>query len=364
MLNTELRPLGAGELLDRAVTIFVRHFVPIVVVLAVAVVPLVVIEAFISPRSSHVFSDIGRVFSTATDPAASRAAQKILESDSPAFGLTALLFVVSICVRLLEWSAIVTVVANAYAGAPTTIAQAYAVGLRRWPQQLLIALVFVALGVVAAIPLMILYVIVILAVIALAALQQTIATVVIGVIGVLILIAGFAVVGSWVFMTYELAAVAVVTETRNAIDAIGAGLRRGAASGMRRRTIVAGLVVFLVSQAGALPLIGIAAVATALSHIDALYFAILGAGSVLLRRAHRRLRGGLRRRPARAARRDRHRRGAAASDRLRAPWTHGDPRDIAHRILADGRYQTAPQRPGEKPWWSCSSTRWTSSGGG
>jgi hypothetical protein len=32
------------------------------------------------------------------------------------------------------------------------------------------------------------------------------------------------------------------------------------------------------------------------------------------------------------------------------PWPHGDPRDVAHRVLADSRFKTAPQRPGEKSW--------------
>lgn len=36
---------------------------------------------------------------------------------------------------------------------------------------------------------------------------------------------------------------------------------------------------------------------------------------------------------------------------MNVPWTHGDPRDVAHRILTDRRYQTTPPRPGEKPWW-------------
>ena len=31
-------------------------------------------------------------------------------------------------------------------------------------------------------------------------------------------------------------------------------------------------------------------------------------------------------------------------------WPHGDPREVAQRILADGRFQRAPQRPGEKTW--------------
>jgi hypothetical protein len=32
------------------------------------------------------------------------------------------------------------------------------------------------------------------------------------------------------------------------------------------------------------------------------------------------------------------------------PWPHGDPRDVAHRVLADSRFTIAPQRPGEKSW--------------
>jgi hypothetical protein len=36
---------------------------------------------------------------------------------------------------------------------------------------------------------------------------------------------------------------------------------------------------------------------------------------------------------------------------MNVPWTHGDPRTVAHRILTDTRYQTTPARPGEKPWW-------------
>ena len=35
---------------------------------------------------------------------------------------------------------------------------------------------------------------------------------------------------------------------------------------------------------------------------------------------------------------------------MTAPWPHGDPRDVAHRVLADGRFQLAPQQPGDKSW--------------
>jgi Na+-transporting methylmalonyl-CoA/oxaloacetate decarboxylase gamma subunit len=35
---------------------------------------------------------------------------------------------------------------------------------------------------------------------------------------------------------------------------------------------------------------------------------------------------------------------------MTSPWPHADPRDVAQRILADRRFHTAPQRPGEKSW--------------
>jgi hypothetical protein len=36
---------------------------------------------------------------------------------------------------------------------------------------------------------------------------------------------------------------------------------------------------------------------------------------------------------------------------MNAPWPHGDPRDVAHRILTDARYQIAPPHPAAKAWW-------------
>ena len=32
------------------------------------------------------------------------------------------------------------------------------------------------------------------------------------------------------------------------------------------------------------------------------------------------------------------------------PWPHGDPRDVAHRVLAERGFHVAPQRPGDKSW--------------
>jgi len=280
--NTELRPLGAGEMLDRAITLYVRRFASIVTVLAVVAVPLAALEAVVAPQSAHAFSDIARVFTTAGDPAAQRAAADALSRSNRATSLTYGIVMLAAVVRLLMWCALVTVVATAYAGARTSIGEAYRFALSRWLPQLLVSLAFIVLGGFAAIPVFMLYFIVFIAAFGLAALHQTAAVFVVGIVGGLAFLAALFIAGPLIFMAYELASVAVITETASPVQAIGIGLRRAFARGMKRRTVVAGCVLFLVSQLGALPLIALAVIATAATHVDALYFAILGAGGVLL----------------------------------------------------------------------------------
>jgi hypothetical protein len=280
--HTELRPLGAGELLDRAVTLFVRDFVPIVTVLAAVLVPLVVFQAIVAPNSGQVFSDVGRVFSAMGDRTASQAAADALSRDGASNGVTFLLFALGVVGRLLMWSAIVSLVATAYAGARISFGHAYRIGVQRWLSQMLVALTFAVVGLLTSVPLLIAYLLVAVLIGLLVGLKQFVLAVVVGVIGALIVFSAIAIVLSWIFMTYQIASVAVVTETSNPIEAIATSFRRAFARGTRWRMVVGGLVVFAVSQAGAFPLLGVAAVLTVLTHVNVLYFAVVGVGSVLL----------------------------------------------------------------------------------
>ena len=282
MQNTELRPLGAGEMLDRAITLFVRRFAAIVAVLAVVSVPVVVLQSLAAPHAGHMFADMARVFSAAGNPAASRAAADALARDDRTSPMTVIVLLGAALVRPLMWCALVTLLAAAYAGAETTIGDAYRFGLRRWFPLILVSLTYVVLGGFAAIPIVIMYLLVLLAIVAFSALHYTVAIVIVGVVGMLIVIALASIIGSLVLMAFELSAVAIVTETGSPGEAIGIGMRRAFAPGMKRRTVVGGLVVLLLSQVGTLPLIGVAAVVTAVTHVDALYFAIIGAGTILL----------------------------------------------------------------------------------
>jgi hypothetical protein len=285
VLNTELRPLGAGELLDRAVTLFVQRFVPIVIVIAVTIVPVFVLQALVAPESAHVFTDMGQILSsTSPNAAGSRDAladiARIDAAALPSFGVGLL----AMLLRLLMWSAIVYVIATVYtAGVAPSVRDAYTVGINCWPAQALVGLAFAVIAGICFFPLIIVYFVIFMIILGLAALK--VSGVIVGLVAIILivaLLAAFAIVGSFVYMTYELAAVYVVTEAPNAIEAISAAIRRNASRDMVWRTVVAGLVVAAITQGGLLPLMLLGALLTAVTHVDAAYFAVFGTGTILL----------------------------------------------------------------------------------
>jgi hypothetical protein len=283
VLNTELRPLGAGELLDRAVTLFVRRFVPIVIVLAIAIIPLMIVQALISPNAADMMTNLGSIFTAASNPAgATKASAAIERYNSSLPGIIGFSFIAAV-VRLLMWSAIVAVIAAAYTSdRVTTPRDAYVIGANCWPAQLLVGLAFMVGGGVCAVPLFVVYFVIVIIVIGLAAANLGIAAAIFGVIAGIALLAAAAVFGSFVFMTYELAATFVVTESPNAIAAIQTAIRRVSSRATFWRTVVAGLVVFAITQGLALPVAFIAGFLSAITHVSALYYAILGTGTIVL----------------------------------------------------------------------------------
>lgn len=282
MYTTELRPLGAGELLDRAVTLFVRRFLPIVVVLAVVIAPLMLLEAMIAPGSARVYTDLGRIVTAGGNGSASRAAIAALSRDSTTASQTVVIMLLTFAVRLLMWSAIVAYVAAAYAGTTLSLAAVYRTAVRCWPAQLVVALAFLVMSTIASIPLFMAYLVGVVAVVALVSLKIEAMAVVLGIAVALIVFGGFALVGSWIYMSYQLATVAVVTEGANPIAAVTASLRRTFTRQTWWRTVVAGLIVLAVAEGGALPMIALAGILSALTHAGALFYAIAGAGTILL----------------------------------------------------------------------------------
>jgi len=280
--NTELRPLGAGEILDRAVTLFVRRFVPIVAVLAIAIMPLMLFEALIAPGSARMFTDIGRVLMSTRGGADSAAAAAALTRDQAGMGQYAIVALLSIVVRLLMWSAILAVASAAYAGATTPFGTAYRLALRCWPGQAVVAVTFAIIASVLFVPVVIAYAIALAGVFGLMALHAEVIAAIFGVVALIVVLGGFLLLGAWVYMTYQLASAAVVIESMNPIAAVTAALRRSFARQTWWRTVVAGLVVLTVTQGAALMFAGLGILVATLAHMAQLSFAILGVGSIVV----------------------------------------------------------------------------------
>jgi hypothetical protein len=280
--NTELRPLGAGEILDRAVTLFVRRFVPIVVVLAMAIVPLLLFEALIAPGSARMFTDIGRVLMSSNGGTDSAAAAAALARDQAGMGQYGIVILLSLVVRLLMWSAILAVASAAYAGATMPFGPAYRLALRCWPNQAVVAVTFAIIASVLFVPVIVAYAIAIAGVFGLIALHAEVIAVIFGIAAAIVVLGGFLVIGAWVYMTYQLASAAVVIESMNPIAAVTAALRRSFARQTWWRTVVAGLILLTVTQGAAVVFTALGILVATLAHVSQLSFVILGLGTIIV----------------------------------------------------------------------------------
>ncbi len=266
MQNTDLRPLGAGELLDRAVTLYVRRFVPIVTVLAIVVIPLALLQALVAPGNFRVGEDLVQVFQSGGGPSASAAVFERIARDTQLTGPGASVSAVALLLHLLMWNALVAVIAGAYTGVVLAPGTAYALAARRWIPQLVVGLAFLVIAVIALVPLGIAYVAIVAAAVGLAVVKLQVVAIVVGIVLGLAFLVGAAAVVSWGLMAYELASVAVVTETSNPVTAVGSGLRRALGRGTRWRALVAGFVFVVLSYGAVLPPLAVAGLVSAVTH--------------------------------------------------------------------------------------------------
>lgn len=128
----ELRPLGFGEIFDRAVTLYVRNFVPFVAIALVMVLPLAIMGYFIALSSQPQYDWMIRVFQHP-----SRAGTQPIPTvlDSPgALTLLVATMLLSYALWPFVMNAVAVGVARLYRGRPVEFRACYEVVLRRWPQ--------------------------------------------------------------------------------------------------------------------------------------------------------------------------------------------------------------------------------------
>lgn len=282
MRETELRPLGAGELLDRAVTLLVRFFPQIVGAVAIMVVPVAILRALLQPHAADAYADVVRVLGSAGNPASQRAALEALQAHGASGQAVALLLIVSIAISLLGFNAVTAIVAAASRGTPIGIAPAYALALRRWPRQLLVSLAFLVIAIGVFIVVLVVYFVLILFVVGVAAAAKGIPAIpiVVGsIVGLAFLALLLAVVCSF-SIAYTLASVAIVTEGLDVGAAISAGLRRAFGRRTAVRSLLAGLVMNAVLFLGSLPFAAVAGTLAVLAHAPVLAEGVNAVGQI------------------------------------------------------------------------------------
>lgn len=129
----ELRPLGFGEIFDRAITLYVRNFIPFAGIVSIVIVPLAVVQYFLDASSAPSWDAMMQILTHPGAPAPTKMPPTIF--DSP--GSLALVFV-AVAVTWMIWpfalNACAIGVARLYRGRPVEFSACYKTSLRRWPQ--------------------------------------------------------------------------------------------------------------------------------------------------------------------------------------------------------------------------------------
>ncbi len=219
----ELRPLGFGEIFDRAITLYIRNVIPFAAIVAVLIIPTAVLGYLVDRAQQPEFDAFWRILqhpsSAATEPIPT-----IFNSPAILIAVVAML-VFTYATWPFALNAVAVGVARLYRNMPIVFRACYAVALRRWSQTIGIIfvdfLVFVAWYVAAV--LLIVAVVLIAAALGAVAPQAGFAFgFVAGLIGVLLLLPTLAPL--FVALTFSM--YAVVIENRGVMESVSLGFQR------------------------------------------------------------------------------------------------------------------------------------------
>ncbi len=160
-LEGTLRPLALGEILDRAVTLCVKYFVPLTTIYVVYLIPLAIVSYFATKDLQQLLQTIGGMLqgsAASGRPADSHAIARALAAAGPLNGWGLLSILMAGFIAPLPTAALIEATSATYLGRAPSFAQAYRVGLTRWLPLIGInvlyvlagALLYVALGLAVA----------------------------------------------------------------------------------------------------------------------------------------------------------------------------------------------------------------------
>ncbi len=214
-----VRPLGFGELFDRAVTLYVRNFVPFSLIVLIVMIPNAIAQYSMQAQSLAQISTLlkgGVGASTSTDPLA------VYSSGS--FGFAMLMLLIFFLCLPFMFNAVALGVARLYSGQPVDLRACYGRALRRfWPTVgLVVMAVLIFFGAIMGMGLMV-------GLVAAVGIGIGMLGKVFAVLGVVIVVVLYlALIGMAILISIALgfAMLAVVIEEKSVFDSIGAGFSR------------------------------------------------------------------------------------------------------------------------------------------
>jgi hypothetical protein len=143
----ELRPLGFGEIFDRAITLYIRNFVPFALIVGVLIVPLAVLQYFVDVSSIPQWDALMQIFTHPNSTPPAPTMPSFLRNPG-----TLTLFAVLVMTVYLLWpfalNACAVGIARIYRGRAVEFTPCYRASLKRWPS--VIGLLFIEAGLILA----------------------------------------------------------------------------------------------------------------------------------------------------------------------------------------------------------------------
>lgn len=214
---TALRPLGFGEIFDRAITLYLKNFLPFVGIALIALIPFALIQYGMDSQQSSAFSQI---FTEISHP---HGATPLPAIGSSFFAMIFLGGFLAFLIQPLVYGAIAFGIERLYTGEPVGFRACMGASWARWPRILgLIGLSFVAaMGAYIAL-IVIVAGVVLVAVFTHGAVNNGAALIALGAIALV----GMLVAIIWLFVAWAFALYGIVIENLGVFEAIGSGFRR------------------------------------------------------------------------------------------------------------------------------------------
>ncbi len=237
-----LRPLGLGEILDRAVTLCVRHFALFSLIFVVYAIPIALLQYFGT-------ADQAKAFGALTDIFRAQAAGKSVDptawskalAQSPVLNVwTGLWFFALLFVSPLPTVALIDAAATIYLGGTTSFERAYRTALERWLPMIGVNVLYVVCGMALY---LLVFIVVLVVALGLAAIVKVIGgpgIAIVVVFGILFLLALFA-FGLLAALAVQISYFSCVVERMPFITAFARGISRVFARPALRRSLLAGL---------------------------------------------------------------------------------------------------------------------------